>query len=290
MPQSNYTLQCIERAVAFMSEKTRSGESPDLDEIAAAAGLSKYHFNRLYRLATGETPGETLTRFKLSQATERLRNPDVSVTEAAFSAGYGSSQSFAKALKRVLSASATSIREDAERLGHAIETLIVSQTEDGQDRADLSVEIAQIEPFKAIALRTDGTYPSLNASYWALFEAAGGPDAVEAILGRPYGDIGSDTHDDFRFDCALKLTGPAGRLPDNMTHTNINGGAYLVTRHVGSYDQLPDAIDRLYLSALSIDEARLSDEPLLFHYLDDPEMNAEADLRTDLYLSLETQN
>lgn len=286
MSQSNYTLQCIERAVLFMSDETRLGHTPALEAIAKAAGLSKYHFNRVYRLATGETPQETLTRFKLARATESLKNPDTSVTEAAFAAGYGSSQSFAKALKRVLAASATTIRADQERLSDAVETLIVPQTAAGVERSDLSVEIAQIEPFQAVALRTDGTYPSLNVIYATLFEAIGDPSIVQAILGRPYGDIGLTNQSSLRFDCALKLTEDLDHLTGDIVRSDVHGGVYLLTRHVGSYDQLPDAVDRLYLTALSQDGIQIAEDPLLFHYLDDPETTETKALRTDLYLPL----
>lgn len=287
MPQSNYTLNCIERAVSFMSDEIRNDRMPLLDDIASAAGLSKFHFNRLYKLATGETTQETLTRFKLARAAERLRDENISVTEAAFSAGYGSSQSFAKALKRVLSVSASSIRGDTDRLGVAIEMLVVRQTDDGVKKPDLSVEIAQIEPFKAITLRTDGAYPALNTSYWALFEAVQDPESVQAIIGRPFDEIHSGDMQDLRFDCGLKLTRSPHELPSHIFETDIHGGVYLLTRHVGAYDGLPDAIDRLYFAALSQADIKVSDEPLLFHYLDDPETTSEADLRTDLYLALD---
>ncbi|MEM1379956.1 MAG: GyrI-like domain-containing protein [Pseudomonadota bacterium] len=286
MTQSNYTLKCIERAVDFMSSEAQKGQTPTLERVAQAAGLSKFHFNRIYRLATGETPQETLTRFKLSLATEQLRDPKASVTDVAFSAGYGSSQSFAKALKRVLSQSASAIRQDQERLTSAIAELSVPKSDDGKARAELRVEIAQMTPFKAIMLHTDGSYPNLNENYWALFEAAGDPSVVSAILGQPYGDIGGDPVDTLRFDCGLKLQEIPDELPEAIEVRELEGGVHLLTRHIGSYDRLPEAIDRLYLAALAHDEIEIPDEPLLFHYLDDPETTEEAQLRTDLYLPI----
>ena len=283
MSQSTYTLQCISRAVAFMSEKTRDGKTPDLEAIAMAAGLSKYHFNRVYKLATGETPQETLTRFKLARAADQLRDHEVSVTDAAFAAGYGSSQAFAKALKRVLSASATDVRIDHERLGNAIETLKIPQS---RGEGSVSIEIAKLEPFEAIAIRTDSAYPALNERYWALFEAAGDPAIVEAILGQPYGDIGPDNWNTLRFDCSLKLSAPAKTYPENIVETQIIGGPALLKRHLGSYDHLPASIDDLYHAALCMKDVKIAEEPLLFHYLDDPEITAEAELRTDVYLPL----
>ena len=141
-----------------------------------------------------------------------------------------------------------------------------------------------MEPFAAIAMRTDGTYPSLNVVYEALFEAAGGPQFVEAILGQPFGDIELDLANTLRFDCALKLSSDASVNSQNQARMRVLEGPYLLARHTGTYDRLPESIDRLYLAALSQDEVQIGDAPLLFHYLDDPESTDEASLRTDIYL------
>ncbi|MEM9056311.1 MAG: GyrI-like domain-containing protein [Pseudomonadota bacterium] len=290
MTHKHYTLRRIEKAVTFIAEQVRNGDEPELDAIADAAGLSKFHFHRLYKLATGETCRETIISFRLARAAASLRDPEVTVTEAAFSVGYGSSQSFAKALKRLLDTSASSLRADGERLDAAIEALAVPRTADGAPQPELKVEIAHFKPFEALAIRTDGAYPSLNSNYEALFEAAGGPDNVAAILGRPFGDIaGLDAEATLRFDCALVLHAMDDRYADGLSVQPVDGGTYLVTRHVGAYDRLPLAIDRLCRTALAVPELRLADEPLLFHYLDDPESTAEAELRTDVYLKIDNQ-
>ncbi|MEM0986242.1 MAG: GyrI-like domain-containing protein [Pseudomonadota bacterium] len=279
MTNTNYTLNCMERAVTFMSGAVGEARVPSLDEIATASGLSKFHFHRLFRLVTGETCSDALTRIRLARAANLLKDPAVTVTDAAFSAGYGSSQSFAKALKRVLDQSASSLRASDDRLAAAVETLAVPEQ---ASATAMRIEIAAFDPFDVITIRTDGTYPALNVVYGALFEAAGDPGLVDAILGTPFGDIGSA--EDLRFDCALKLAADADALPEGVSRTRIDGGAFLLARHVGSYDGLPDTLDQLYLAALAAEDIRIGAAPALFHYLDDPETTAEADLRTDLYL------
>ncbi|MEL7449933.1 MAG: helix-turn-helix transcriptional regulator, partial [Pseudomonadota bacterium] len=143
MNQKHYTLSRIEKAVSFIADEVGDGEEPELDAIADAAGLSKFHFHRLYKLATGETCRDTIIRFRLARATQILRDPQITVTEAAFSVGYASSQAFAKAMKRLLDTSASSLRSDGERLDAAIESLAVPQTADGEPLPDLKVEIAR---------------------------------------------------------------------------------------------------------------------------------------------------
>lgn len=285
---TSYTVNCIERAINYMAESLEADEIPSLEDIAEASGLSKFHFNRLYRLITGETTRDTITRLRLARAANLLKDPKVAVTDAAFMAGYSSSQAFAKALRRVLNMKATEIRQSEERLASVVETLVTPLSETGQADPALKVELASFEPFEVIATRTDGTYPSLNSHYYALFEAAGGPDNVLAILGHPYGDIGAEDLSDLQFDCALKVRARPETLPENCATQARQGGAFLLTRHVGDYAGLPDAIDRLYRTVIANPDIKIADEKMTFHYLDDPEETPTEALRTDIYLPLET--
>ena len=71
-----------------------------LSEAASLASLSSYHFHRVFTAVTGETPAEMQRRLRLERAARSLcysRNP---ITEIAFSAGFASSQAFAKAFRK----------------------------------------------------------------------------------------------------------------------------------------------------------------------------------------------
>ena len=273
-----YTFKCIERAVQFMTESVQDEAVPTLDEIAEASGLSKFHFHRLYRLCVGETCTQTLTRLRLAKAVDLLKDRETSVTQAAMAAGYGSSQAFAKALRRLLDTTANDLRSDADELAKASVQLAAPE---GVRDNDLSVEIIAMEPFEVVTVQTEGRYPDLNTTYEALFEAARGPENVKAILGELYGEVSDEA---LRFDCSLKLYNAPEQLPSNVTTGTISGGYFLRARHTGAYDQLSDVIDRLSLAFLVADDIQPADQPILLHYLDDPEETDEAVLRTDIYL------
>jgi AraC family transcriptional regulator of adaptative response/methylated-DNA-[protein]-cysteine methyltransferase len=70
-----------------------SEEAPRLDQLAAAAGLSKYHFHRLFRQTTGVTPAAYAAQVRWRRARERLRDAE-SVTDAIYEAGFASSGRF----------------------------------------------------------------------------------------------------------------------------------------------------------------------------------------------------
>src|SRR5262245_27404974 len=59
----------IARAIRFINENFRS--QPRLESVAASAGLSEFHFNRLFRRWAGVTPKQYLT-FVTGSAARRV--------------------------------------------------------------------------------------------------------------------------------------------------------------------------------------------------------------------------
>jgi AraC-like DNA-binding protein len=69
-------------------------EPLDLDGMAAVAGLSKYHFLRLFRSTYGTTPADYLSRRRIERAQDLLRATNLTVTEVCMAVGYASLGSF----------------------------------------------------------------------------------------------------------------------------------------------------------------------------------------------------
>jgi AraC-like DNA-binding protein len=81
-----------ERAIRFLYE--RYSEPLSLADIAKSAILSRFHFCRTFRDATGVTPGRFLSAIRIYQAKRLLLNTRMNVTEIAFAVGYNSLGSF----------------------------------------------------------------------------------------------------------------------------------------------------------------------------------------------------
>jgi len=63
---------------------------PSLAELAAAAGISRFHFHRVFKQITGATPREWGTAHRLGRFAERL-DAHESVAAAVYGAGFGAS-------------------------------------------------------------------------------------------------------------------------------------------------------------------------------------------------------
>ncbi len=74
-------------------------EKIDSRSISAFAGISHYHFHRLFKQIFAATPGQYLTRYRLNEARKMIRYHDARVTDAALEVGYDSLSSFIHAFE-----------------------------------------------------------------------------------------------------------------------------------------------------------------------------------------------
>jgi AraC family transcriptional regulator of adaptative response/methylated-DNA-[protein]-cysteine methyltransferase len=84
-------------------------ETPDLGALAAAAGMSRFHFHRVFKQVTGVTP----KTYAAARREERMREElarDGSVTDAIYASGFNSSGRFYAASGRALGMTPTRFR------------------------------------------------------------------------------------------------------------------------------------------------------------------------------------
>jgi AraC family transcriptional regulator len=81
-----------------------------LDELAALASLSRYHFCTAFRLSTGLTPHVWLTRQRMMLARQLLSDPDLSISEIALAVGFATPSAFAATFHRIVGTTPRSFR------------------------------------------------------------------------------------------------------------------------------------------------------------------------------------
>lgn len=86
--------RCIEMMHA------RLAEDISLDELAAEARLSSFHFARMFKQSVGVPPRVYLTQLRMEKACELLEKTGLSVMEIALEVGYSSSQVLARVFLR----------------------------------------------------------------------------------------------------------------------------------------------------------------------------------------------
>ena len=93
------------RQAALIAEACRrietAEEEPSLEQLARTAGLSSYHFHRVFKAATGLTPKAYAAAKRAGRVREGLAQGE-RVTDALYDAGYGSNSRFYERSNHIL--------------------------------------------------------------------------------------------------------------------------------------------------------------------------------------------
>ncbi len=88
-------------------------EPIDLEGVAREAGLSPFHFLRLFAKVLGVTPHQYLVRCRLRHAARLLPDEDRSITGIAFEVGFGDLSNFVRTFRRAAGVSPRGFRRAA---------------------------------------------------------------------------------------------------------------------------------------------------------------------------------
>jgi AraC family transcriptional regulator len=103
----------LRRALEFMHDNY--GRELALEEIAAAAYLSEYHFARLFKQITGATPHVYLANLRIEKARRMLVETTLPIIEIAAMVGYQSQSHFSKIFKSVTGLTPRAYRDSSRR-------------------------------------------------------------------------------------------------------------------------------------------------------------------------------
>lgn len=98
--------------------RARFDEPLDLQTLAAEAGLSAFHFLRLFSRVLGVSPHQYLLRTRLAAAAKILIEDDRPVTEVALDVGFGDVSSFVRTFRRAAGTSPGEFRSRTRRHPH----------------------------------------------------------------------------------------------------------------------------------------------------------------------------
>lgn len=88
-------------------------ENIRLEDMAAAAGLSAFHFSRMFKKTTGLTPHRYLMNARLEKAKALLRECERSLTEIAAECGFWDQSHMSKVFRRLAGISPVQYRDNS---------------------------------------------------------------------------------------------------------------------------------------------------------------------------------
>jgi AraC family transcriptional regulator of adaptative response/methylated-DNA-[protein]-cysteine methyltransferase len=107
-PRPDPQAEAIAKAAEFLS--AHAGERTKLDDLAAAAGLGKFALQRGFKRVLGVTPGEFAREQRKERFRDKVRKPKLTVTDAVYEAGFGSSSRLYEGVDQTLGMSPTAMK------------------------------------------------------------------------------------------------------------------------------------------------------------------------------------
>ncbi|MDJ0782404.1 MAG: GyrI-like domain-containing protein [Desulfosarcinaceae bacterium] len=215
-----------------------------LDEIAAEAAFSQFHFHRIFKAVVGETVAAFTRRLRLEMAAGRLlARPTEEITTIAMACGFSSSQNFAKSFRSQFGTTPTDFRNrklgnKARKWADALSlsgrytpdtAFITSQTEERS--STMQAAVREMPAYPVAYVRKMGPYgPETSAAAFAeLIRWAGPRGYLESgvMLGVCWDNPEITPPAKCRLDACISLpadadlNGPVGRQ-------TIDGGPYAV--------------------------------------------------------------
>lgn len=159
-----------------------TSDAPNLDELAKASGLSRFHFHRIFKEIVGVTPKDYALAHRRKAVRSKLQR-STSVTDAIYDAGFNSSARFYANAAESLGMSPKTFRGGGKdevltfAFGHSSlgEVLVAASAKGiaavliGDDRAQLKIDLKGIFPH-AEFVTTDRHFEETVANVVALVE------------------------------------------------------------------------------------------------------------------------
>ena len=106
---SDRQVRQIEEAVV-----SRLCETIRLPELADVVGISPYHFSRLFKAKTGETPVAFVMRIRMENAVRMLKETTLAIGDVAYRTGFSSQSHLSRRLREAYGLTPAQLREQAD--------------------------------------------------------------------------------------------------------------------------------------------------------------------------------
>jgi AraC family transcriptional regulator len=269
-----------------------------LDTLGSLAGLSPFHFHRVFRGLVGETPIELQRRLRLERAAFMLATTNLAVTRIAFEAGYEAHEAFTRAFRASFGMSPSEFRRTpaarailAAPCGIHFNTGDVRAAFVPRDRHGdhVTMDTIQLPALRLAAVSHIGPYNQISSAFERLAQIAG-PAGLFAqpgamYLGVYHQDPETTAVDALQSHAAISVPETVP-MPAGLTEMRIAGGLYARTVHTGGFEHLGDVWSRFVGEALPASGYVVTDGPALEVYRSDMRSTPMAEWQTDLLVPL----
>lgn len=255
-----------------------------LDHLADIAALSRFHFQRTYRLLMGETATQAVRRIRMHRASVALIHSEKPLQDIAREVGYPNLASFSRVFSETFGQPPSAFRAVGTQLAaSAVQPTLAIK---GTSMFPISI---RDEPARHLAaIPHKGDYQLIGRDFEQLFGLLGMRGLMPrtgAMIGVYYDDPDSTPTEDLRSLAAVEFPQEA-RIDPPIERATLPAGRHAVLLFKGPYTGLPAGYAQLFRDWLPNSDEEPGDAPAFELYLNNPRETAPEDLLTEICLPL----
>ncbi len=211
----------IQNAVQYIEDNLT--EDLQIEDIAAKAYVSPFHFQRIFSVLCGFTVGEYIRSRRLTLAAQELSLSDNKVIDIAVKYGYDSQDSFTRAFTKFHGISPSSAKECGAEL-RAFAPLRIKLTLEGGTMTEYKIveKAAFTVMGRSRSFCTESSYEEIP-KFWQEHYQTGGGNVVKGMFGVCMDSDGRN-FEYFIADCYM----PWNEVPEGYTTKVIPAGTWAV--------------------------------------------------------------
>jgi AraC family transcriptional regulator len=275
--------------------QTHLDEKISLNTLAERAHLSPFHFHRVFKSATGETPKTYTQRLRLEKSAFQMLLREATILEIAVSCGYRSHETFSRAFKRHFGLTPQMYkRKRAFQQASPPPGKREPLNRHTQDYEISRTTVQTIRPLPVIFIRHLGPYvdvdPTLFDRLIAWAKGQGLYTGDNVLLGIGHDGPNITPPEKLRFDACLQVDRPV--KPDGeIGYQTTPGGTFAVTSYTGPFGPtLERAYEQIFGQIIQLKRYTLVGLPIIEIYRTttiDPDFTLN---HADIYVPVEKKD
>lgn len=265
------------------------GDEWSTQSLAGLAGISAFHFHRIFRALTGETMFAFLQRRRLLRAMELIGEGGFTLTEIALECGFDSGSSLSRAFRKQLHCSPTQYRKQRS-------SPLLPPARPRQSKKDrILVEVRKAPARNAVIVERKGMIEqNFNQAATEAFrvlvreiQRVNGWQAIRETIGMCPDEASLVPDAEARYQAGFLCYGKLPTIKNTeVKRVKIPGGKWAVSLHQGSYETLWQSWNRLYRDWLPASGYALRDTAPFEIYLNNKKQVPSRQLRTEIWIPI----
>lgn len=236
----------------------------DLDDIAAAARVSRFHLTRVF----GQTTGRPVMRYvrarRVAEAARSLAEGAQDILTVALEAGYGSHEAFTRAFRDELGMTPQQFRAASDTSGITLMEPILMDPKQSIELSEPRMYEAPAMLFAGIGQRFDYEAMGGIPAQWQRFNQHAGAIPNE-VPGATYGICTNADTNGLDYICAVEVT-DFSDIDTDFTRLRVPAQSYAVFAHSGGIGEIRSVIRAIWGEWLPNSGKQLADAPSLERY------------------------